>query len=599
MTGPAGIFRRLTRRHWRAALQLRDRFRMSEETFHLVLAGAIGILGGLTQWVYHLLNQLLQILFLGGTGDLLAVAERLPAWVRIASPAVGGVLAGTVLHYGLRLAGRGGLGNLLEVVVAGDGRLRLRPALVNALSSLLSLSSGASIGREGLIIQLTATLASRLGQIASWPPYRLRLMVACGAASGLSAGCNAPIAGAVFAAQVVLGSFSMNHFAPIVFSSVISVVVSRSILDSGQWYVVPSFHFTRLAELPWFLILGVASGVVGAAFLASLRAGERMFSRMRLPLPLQLGLAGLIVGLIAQVHPEVLGNGHGATNRILGFSEGPEIFQLVLGISIAKWLATAVTVGSGTVGGVFTPTLVLGAALGSLFGAGLHLMGCAAGLPVGVFALVGMGSVLSATTHSPLLAMITAFELSLNYSLMPALMLACVLSGLVSRRFHRDSIYTEPLRRQGLEASSDTGPAGGVSLHRVGDFMRDPVAPVAETATFRQIADRFLGGANNFLPVVDKEGILVGVVALQDLKGYLHGEIQLDGIIAMDVMRPPPACLTPDTRLADALPVLLSSELRNVPVVASHQRRKLIGRVVRAEVIGAVSDALTRVPPVL
>ena len=281
---------------------------------------------------------------------------------------------------------------------------------------------------------------------------------------------------------------------------------------------------------------------------------------------------------------------------ILGLRENHEMLEFLIGLFGAKLLAIVITVGSGTVGGVFTPTLFLGAALGSVFGATIHMLHLGSSLPIGAFALVGMGSLLAATTHSPLLAMLTVFELSLNYSLMPALMIACVVGAVVGRRFHHDSVYTEPLRRRGLDSYSDTGRIGGATAGRVGDFMQDPVPPIRENASFREIAGRFLSGSNNFLPVIDPDGILIGVVALQDLKEYLQPGTELHGVIASDVMRPPPAALTPDLKLADALPVLVASELRNVPVVASKTHRRLIGRVARTEVLGMITEALTTTP---
>lgn len=585
------VFQRFVRKHWQMALKVRDRLRMSEEAFHLLVAGAVGLIGGLSQIVYYCFHQGLQLLFLGGSGDILEIAQRMSGWMRVLLPTLGGLAAGLVLHFGFRVLRAGKVSNLLEAVVAGDGRLALRPALLNALSSLLSISSGASIGKEGLVVQLSASIASRLGQLVDWPPYRLRLLVACGAASGLSAGCNAPIAGAVFAAQVVLGNFAMNLFAPVVFSSVIAIMVSRSFIEMGQTYVVPTFQFDRLWQLPWFLLLGVCCGIAGAWFLSGLGWAQSFFARLKIPIYLKLGLGGLALGLIALEFPEVWGNGYGATNKILGFKEGPHIFWMVCGLTIAKVTATIISVGSGAVGGVFTPTLFLGASLGSLFGAALHLAGMSLELPVGVFALVGMGSVLAATTHSPLLAMIMAFELSLNYSLMPPLMLACVVSALVGRRFHPDSIYTEPLRKSGIESEGARG--GGATAQRVGDFMREPVPPILEYTPFREIADRFLTGANNFLPVVDSAQRLVGVVALQDLKDSLQDGALLPGIIASDLMRPVPACLTPDLKLAEALPILIASELRNVPVIDSVHGQKLIGRIARAEVIGVLTEAMS------
>ena len=259
----------------------------------------------------------------------------------------------------------------------------------------------------------------------------------------------------------------------------------------------------------------------------------------------------------------------------------------------AKFLATAVTVGSGTVGGAFTPTLFLGAAFGSLFEGLLHEAGWASGLPAGCFAMVGMGSTLAATTHSPLLAMIMLFELSLNYSLMPPLMLACAVSTLVGRRLHPESIYTEPLRRKGLQLDRESPGLGVATQKTVGDLMRQPVPPLRENTSFREMADRFLTSPNNFLPVVDDGGRLLGMVDLHDLKEYLNAGHELSSVIASDVMRPPPVCLTPNQRLSDVLPVLLASELRNVPVVDSAAQFRLVGTVARAEALGLLSEAIS------
>src|SRR5581483_11111265 len=211
------------------------------------------------------------------------------------------------------------------------------------------------------------------------------------------------------------------------------------------------------------------------------------------------------------------------TNRILHeqflSEEWPLIF--LIGLLLAKLLATLATVGSGAVGGVFTPTLFLGASLGAAFGYGLHYVDYARELPIAAFAVVGMGSTLAATLRSPLLAMIMVFEISLDYSLMPPLMLASVVSVLVARRLHPDSVYTEPLRRKGLAIAQETNISEAATERTVADIMRAPVPPVRETATLGELGDRFLTSANNFLPVVDGKQQLIGMVALQDLKEYL------------------------------------------------------------------------------
>jgi CIC family chloride channel protein len=576
-------------RHWRRALRWREKLVLNEEAFHLVLAGLVGVIGGLVNLFFFYAVHLIQ------PGDPVEVVGRLNDWERILVPTLGGTAAGLVLHWGLRIVGPQGSTNLLEVVVAGDGRLPFRTELVKTVSAIISIATGASIGREGGITQLAATLSSKLGQIAKWPPYRLRLLVGCGAASGIAAAYNAPIAGAVFASLIVLGNFSMNLFAPLVFSSVIAAMVSRSFFGIEPWYKIPPFPAATLSQLPWFVLLGVLCGAVGAVFLKLLRLGEERFRKLNWPVYLRLTLAGLIVGVIAVGFPGVCGNGYSMTNDILHekFLTMANPILWLAGLLVAKWVATAATVGAGTVGGVFTPTLFIGASAGALFGTALHqLGGWAAGVPAGAFALVGMGAVLAATTRSPLLAMIMIFELSLDYSLVPPLMLACVVSILVARQLHGESVYMEHMRVKGLALGQETSRPGETMEQTIGDLMRAPVTPVRESTPLREIADRFLINSNNFLPVVDARQRLLGVVALQDLKEFLNASQDLGAVIAYDVMRPPPPCLTPGQRLLEALPAVLESELRNVPVVNNPAENKLVGAVVRAEVLAIFSEAI-------
>ena len=576
------------RRHWQKALRVREQLSLSEEALHLVMAGVVGAMSGVINVLFYLSVEKVQALLVGHPGrNIVEIAQEMPLGWRFITPALGGLAAGAVLFWGLRMAGKQRTTNLLEVVVAGDGRLPFRSGVIRAVSSLISIGSGGSIGREGGITQLSATAASKWGQLAGWQPYRLRLLVACGAGGGMAAAYNAPITGAIFAAHIVLGNFSMNLFAPLLCSSVMATMVSRNFFGIEQWYKAPTFDFTRVGQLPWFLALGLLAGVMGAVFLKLLQVSQEAFKRVPL-LPLRMALGGLLVGTIALQFPEVWGNGYTVTN---GFIQQPPAARVMLGIFLAKLLATAVTVGSGAVGGVITPTLFLGAGLGSLLGMSLEEMGLAPrNLPIGIFALVGMGSVFSATTRSPLLAIVMVLEISLNYSLMPALMLGCAVSTLVSQRLHPHSIYTEPLRLRGLEVESYR--LGAATEQTIGDLMRAPVPPVRENTPLPQIAERFLGSQNNFLPVVDAQLRLVGVVALQDLKEYLGAGQELNAVIAADVMRAIPPCLRPGQKLQDALPVLLASEQRNVPVVNTLEEKRLIGSVPRAEALAALSEAI-------
>jgi CIC family chloride channel protein len=587
--------RNFFRRHRQAALHWREKLVFKEEAFHLLLAAVIGVIGGCVNLFFFYAGEMVQRLFLPQPIDPVRAAEMFATWQRLAVPTLGALAAGLILYWGFRWVGKQGSSDLLEAVVAGDGRLPFRTESVKTASALVSIATGASIGREGGITQLSATLASKLGQIAKWPPYRLRLLVGCGAAAGISAAYNAPIAGAVFAALIVLGNFSMNLFAPLVCASVVATMVSRSFFGIEPWYHVPPFPPTAPAQLPWFIVMGVLCGGVSALFLKFLRTAKQQFNHFDLPIYARLTLAGLAVGLVAALgFPGVCGNGYFVTNAILhgNYKAATGGFSQLGGLFCAKLLATAITVGAGTVGGVFTPTMFLGADAGALFGMTLHHFGCAAAVPSGAFALVGMGATLSGTTKSPLLAMIMAFEISLDYSLMPPLMLACVVAVLVSRQLHNESVYTDHMRLKGLSLLRENEQAGAAMDKTVGDLMQPPVPPMRETVSLRELADRFLASSNNFVPIVDGTKRLIGVVALHDLKDFLHDNKELAGVIALDLMRPPPKCLTPGQRLLDALPLVLESELRNIPVVSTPAENRLVGSLSRAQMLAIFSEAI-------
>jgi CIC family chloride channel protein len=219
-------------------------------------------------------------------------------------------------------------------------------------------------------------------------------------------------------------------------------------------------------------------------------------------------------------------------------------------------------------------------------------MGYAETLPIGVFAFTGMGSVLAATTHSPLLAMIMVFELSLNYSMMPPLMLACALGALVARQLHPGSVYTDSLQNQQVVTERERSDIGAATRQTVGEIMREPVPPLLVTDPVRVIANRFLGCTHNYLPVVNAHSRLEGLVALHDLKEHLNAGAELDSVIAFDVMQSVPAILTPGQHLIDVLPALLASDQRNIPVVNNLVEKRLVGSLVRAEALGMLSEAI-------
>ena len=602
-------------------MKLINRIMANEEAFHLVLAAFIGVIGGLVNLVFLFLVNSIQWIVFRHSDSPAVLAQDLDPFLRIIIPTLGGLLAGFVLLLRRHLSGSKKVTNVLEAVAVGDGRLGMRATLVHAWSSLLSIGTGASIGREGAITQLTATFASKWGQFHQWQPYRLRLMVACGAAAGLAAAYNAPIAGALFAALVLVGNFSMNLFAPLVMASVVATMVSRFWFgiepSTLSYYVLPeSIDFgqaARFSQMGWFLILGILSGIGGAFFLKSIQKVESATEKSAWPSWVKLGLAGLAVGLIALVFPGVWGNGYEITNQILkaespetGFSvlvqgsvlESLDAWKIPLvvlaGLLMAKFVATVVTVGAGTVGGVFTPTLFLGAGLGAAFGQALGLLGFAEETPMVAFALVGMGSVLAATTRSPLLAMILIFEISLKYELMPPLMIGCVVATLVSQKFFKASVYSAPLHRRGLVVDQENRRMGSATDRCIGDVMVGPTSPIKETAALPEISEIFLSSPRNYLPVLSADNRLVGVISLQDVKAHLNAGDEMRAVIALDLMRPVDTVLTPNRQLMDALPEIMGSEMEMIPVVNSNREMRLVGSVSRSKTLGLMSEAIAR-----
>ena len=598
-------------------MKLINRIMANEEAFHLVLAAIIGVIGGLVNLVFLKLVALIQWIVFQKSGDSAVLAQDLGEFLRILVPTLGGILAGMVLLLKSHLSGIQKPTNVLEVVAVGDGRIGMRSTLVSAWSSLLSIGTGASIGREGAITHLTATFASKWGQFHQWQPYRLRLMVACGAAAGLAAAYNAPIAGALFAALVLVGNFSMNLFAPLVMASVMATMVSRFWFGIEPWYELPESidygQAARLSQMGWFLVLGIISGAGGAFFLKSIQNAQSATGKYAWPSWAKLGLAGLAVGLIALVFPGVWGNGYEITNQILhgessetGFTEliqgsvlsDLQAWQIPLvvlaGLLVAKFVATVCTVGAGTVGGVFTPTLFLGAGLGAAFGQALGLFDFADNTPTVAFALVGMGSVLAATTRSPLLAMILIFEISLKYELMPPLMIGCVVATLVSQKLHKASVYSAPLHRRGLVVDQESRRMGSATDRCIGDVMVGPTSPIKETSSLPEISEIFLHSPRNYLPVLSIDKRLVGVISLQDLKAHLNAGDELRAVIALDLMRPPETFMTPNRRLMEALPEIMGSEMEMIPVVNSNREMRLVGSVSRSETLGLMSEVIAR-----
>lgn len=427
------------------AIWLRSRLLADNLPATLCAAALMGLLGALATVVFREMLAWTQML-LGGEDTphgMVSLARGLSSWQRFLMPAIGGAIAGAILQMAARWLPRRGAADYMEAISIGRGVIGFRQTVARSLSSIFSIGSGASIGREGPMVQLAAMLSSLTGRFLVLPPRHLRLLVACGATAGITSAYNAPIAGALFISEIVYGAIASATLVPLVVSSVVANIVTRQILHYDAVFHMPPFTFVSGWEVINYLGLGVIAGLAAPQFLRFLDTARAAFGRVPAPLWARMALGGLIVGALSVVNPEVWGNGYSVVNSMLHTQWA---WQAVAAILLLKTLATAASVGSGAVGGVFTPTLFVGAALGALYGTGLQALFPAGDLSaVSSYAVVGMGALLAATTYAPLMSILMIFEMTLSYEVMLPLMLACITGYVIAHRIRPDSVYAKSL----------------------------------------------------------------------------------------------------------------------------------------------------------
>lgn len=551
-------------------------------------AALIGVCGAFTGVAFRASVRLVQQALTGHTTGLVETAELLPWWARIAVPTIGGVLAGTVLWIARRLLRTTRSLDYMEAVAVGNGQLGSRAAVLQAASSFFTIGSGGSIGREGPLVQLAAAVASKIGQWTQAPVPRLRLLVACGASAGIAAAYNAPIGGALFVAEVVLGSIAMESFGPLIVASVVSDATTRHFLGYGPVYQAPHIIFGAWWELALYALLGVLLGHLAPTFLALLERARVAFRGLHWSPPWTLALGGMIVGLISVGEPAVWGNGFSVVNDMLNDRLPLDLVALVL---VAKLFSTAATVGSGAQGGILTPTLFVGAALGSLFGNGLHLIDPHALSQPAAYAVVGMGGFLAATTHAPLTSILLIFEMTLDYEVVLPLMLACVTGHYVARIYRRgESVYTRSLTSKG------PGDVDEWRLRQITALIRPPGAVLQRDQSLQSAREQALarGGGNAY--VIDGEKQLVGQLDLTALARQPGTHILPASYTVGQAMEPAPPTLTPEMLLGDALDVFIAHRCKRLPVISGHWSPVLLGEVSRHDVLLALQDRMIERP---
>jgi len=565
--------------------------RANEPAFAVTSAVVLGVLGGYGAIAFREMIRLAHVGFFGTDSYTLALLAAMPWWRRLVLPAVGGLLVG-LLVWRIAPEVRGsGIPEVMEAVARRGGSIRPRVVLAKALAAAVTIGSGGSAGREGPIVHIGSALGSSLGQWLGLSPRRLRTFVACGAAAGIAATFNAPIAGAMFSMEVVLGDLTVTAVSPIVISSVVATVVSRHHLGDFPAFVAPRYEIVSSRELVLYAALGVLAAVVGVVFIRLLYGVTALFERSVLPAWVRPVVGGLGVGAIAVAVPHVFGVGYETINGALANTLPG---RLLLAILLAKLVATALTLGSGGSGGVFAPSLVLGSVLGGAWGRAVH-----AAFPLhtagpGAYALVGMGAVVAAATHAPITAILIIFELTNDYRIIPPLMLACVVGVLLSGLLHGESIYTEKLARRGIRLKEGRDVNLLRAIH-VGEVMDRAPETVPAATPLPELIERLLKDGNHELLVTDEAGTLVGTVTLAEVGAILpEAEVLGPLVRAADAADGTVPVLLPSDTLDVAMQLFGRAHREELPVCEDRRGRKVVGTLTRDAVIRTYNRRLVQ-----
>jgi chloride channel protein, CIC family len=517
------------------------------------------------------------------------LVPALGMWFVVLAPVIGGLVYGPVVARFAPEARGHGVPEVMLAVNRLGGRMRAQVPVVKSLASAICIGTGGSVGREGPIVQIGSALGSLAGQLVSAPESQLRLLVACGAAGGISATFNAPIAGVFFALELILRNFETRSFGLVVLSSVTADAIGRAVFGSDPFLKLPGFSFSSPLELVLYAGLGVLATVVGVAFIRLLYRGEDFADRLwRGPAALRPAVGGILLGLLLLLVPQMYGVGYPVLQQAVG---GHYVVLALLGLLAAKLLATSLTMWIGGSGGVFAPSLFMGAMLGSAYGIVMHKLLPHLAAAAGAYGLVGMGAVFAATARAPITGLIIIFELTGDYRIILPLMFAIVVATSLANATTRDTVYTLKLRRRGIDidAPRATSPMAQIE---VGEAMGLPPRPLSPDENIDDIVRRFARERSDSLPVIDAERHLLGVVAAVDVEQTITGHINGD-LSASALARAAPH-LRVDDSLEQAVHALGSTDDEGIPVVSA-DGMELVGWLTHRRLLRAYRQHAQRV----
>ncbi|WP_018123767.1 chloride channel protein [Desulfovibrio oxyclinae] len=562
---------------------------LNRDLTQLMLAILIGVLSGYGAILFKYLLKSMQWLFYQHSGEFLEYAHEIPMWAKVSMPALGGLIVGLVVHFFASEAKGHGVPEVMQAIALRGGVIRKRVAAAKIFASAVTIGSGGSVGREGPMVQIGSSIGSSIGQVFKVPSRHMRTMIGCGAAAGIAATFNAPIAGVLFALEIIIGDWGMTSFSPVVLSSVTATAISRYYFGNFPAFEIPHYAVVSPWEYLMYPFLGVASGLIALSFTRILYAFEDGFEGLRfMPEWIKPAVGGAMLGVLVIFCPESFGVGFGAMNLSLTNQMG---FVMLFALIWVKILASSLTLGSGGSGGIFAPSLFIGAMTGGAFGSLMNIMFPGVTASPGAYALVGMGGLVAGTTYAPITAILIIFEMTGSYSIILPLMLTCITALVLNSSISKASIYTIKLLRKGIDLTG--GRVQNVLKKMlVVEMMSEDVVTVSEGATLESIVWTFKTENASYLHVVDGEGMLKGIISFRDIRPVLHEEGLLQLLIAKDICTTDLATIHMEDTLQTALDLITEKGVSQLPVVDADGR--LIGSLTESAINSAYGQELVR-----
>ena len=570
-----------------------------------LLAALTGTCAAVLTWVFISMSKGIQGIFYGDSFIQNSLIDSGNEWKIIFIPALGGLVAGLIIEYWSKDAKGAGVPLVMEAVAFKQARLSAKKAVAKFFAAAACIGTGMSLGRVGPMVVISSTVGSEIGQRTGKTVDETRTLVGCGAASAITAAFNAPLGGVLFAIELILAELRTRSFIPIVVAVVIATIVGRELMgDLAAFDNIPKYPLGSPTEYPLYIVLGLVTGLAAAGFIKLLNWVETNIEKIDIiPVPIRTCLGGLCVGLIALSFPHILGNGFGVTSDLisLDYDEGgnmvlgssfpgsldmvsgvTSLLIFVISIMLLKIIATSVSIGSGGSGGIFTPSLFIGAALGAALGLVLNDMGMVD--HPGAFALVGMAAFVASTTRATLTAIVLLFEMTATYEIILPLMLSCVVADAVCYVVSEHSCYTAKLARRGINI--DLGSEQDLMrMIKVEDAMTEDVMTITPERPLEVALQIIEDTGHMGLPVVNDKGELGGIITWADIHiAALRHErhLTVGDYYVTDLIT-----ITPKENLAQALDSLGYREISHLPVVDKTNQKKLVGIITKGDIIKA------------